>query len=415
VLMVFTSSRVPPDVLLPALADRMGQQTVKHIVERHLLLEPERSIYLNALHALADDSKEIADFLRPNLSRRPISMQWHRAYQSSMMDMGKNEELEREYQQMLAGDPQNADLIYLAGRATRDLDHRLALLQQAASANPPCAYAFYTMCVDYLSNAQFPEAAENAKRAAALIKDDPQLLKYCIDALNAAGDYEDSLNIIQSQELAQMPRSLEAYVEEMYVHLLQNQPSKAEDAISHIRNLAHEATPQYEAEDVASAQAIRAYVLGNAEEYVSTLKSCTDPDLLLTAAITAGDFNGIKGQMDKARVDAYIESLIYLCALQHGDKKTADESFKQMIDMMSGRADENQAYAAAVQGKSKIPVSQLFRMYLPPKQKAAMLIILGLNDPGLRDQCFAMAEKLNFDKRFPHLFFKSLLEHPPVH
>jgi hypothetical protein len=414
VLAVFNGSRVAPDVLLPALADRLGHDAVKHVAERHLLLEPDRSVYLDALQQLTTWN-ELADFLRAGLARRPISIPWHRAYQSTMMQIGKDDELEQDYTQMLAGDPQNANLIYLAGRVTRDMDRRMALLELAANANPPSPYAFYSLCVHYLANAQFPEAAENGKKAVALIKNDAQVRRYCVAAFNAAGDFQESLNIILPEELGEMPQSLEAYVEEMYVYLLQNQPSQAADAIARLRDFSNKTTPQYEAENVASTEAIRAYVMGNPDEYVSKLKDVTDTDLLFSAAITAGDVKTAVERAGKVNEDAHTEALLYLCALQHGDTKVADERFKQMVDRLSAGNYENRAYGAAIQGQSKIPLAQLMRLYLPPKQKAAMLIVLGLKDPAAREQCFAMAGKLNFDKRFPHLLFKSLLDAPPVH
>ena len=52
---------------------------------------------------------------------------------------------------------------------------------------------------------------------------------------------------------------------------------------------------------------------------------------------------------------------------------------------------------------------ELLGLYRPPGAKAVLLTALGLADPSARGQCFALARKLNFSKRFPHLLLARAL------
>jgi len=48
-----------------------------------------------------------------------------------------------------------------------------------------------------------------------------------------------------------------------------------------------------------------------------------------------------------------------------------------------------------------------------PNEKLVLLTALGVSNPSLRTECFALARKLDFDRRFPHLLIKSILDSPP--
>ena len=56
-------------------------------------------------------------------------MSWHRAYQNAMEDAGHSEQAERDYEALTKQEPDNKDLLYLAGRANRNLDQALRPLK----------------------------------------------------------------------------------------------------------------------------------------------------------------------------------------------------------------------------------------------------------------------------------------------
>jgi hypothetical protein len=45
-----------------------------------------------------------------------------------------------------------------------------------------------------------------------------------------------------------------------------------------------------------------------------------------------------------------------------------------------------------------------------PSEKRVMLTALGLRHPAVREPCFAMAKKLNYDARFPHLLLARAID-----
>jgi hypothetical protein len=49
---------------------------------------------------------------------------------------------------------------------------------------------------------------------------------------------------------------------------------------------------------------------------------------------------------------------------------------------------------------------------MAPQEKLLALTALGVHDPAAREPCFALARKLNFDPRFPHLLIEQVLSDP---
>jgi tetratricopeptide (TPR) repeat protein len=401
--------RVPADVLLYGLAETLGKETVKHMAQRHLLLEPERQAYLNVLQRMAKPA-EVAELLRPSLIIRPLRMSWHRAYQSAMQEAGQDQQAEQEYTQMLASEPKNTELIYLAGRASRDIDRCFSLYQQAASADPPCAYAFYSLCGYFMSNGQYHEAVTYATRAMELIKDDRDVHHYGIRALTADGQYDAALKLIKADEKGNPTIAINACLEELYVQRLRNDPVAAVDAIRQIRDICQKFMPDYTDETVATAEAIQAYVIGDTKTYIEKESQSKSDDGKFCALITDGKLHDAEELLKTMDESAYGHGLIYLKALQQKNPEVAQRHLADMIRLLSKGDFDDRAFAAAIELKPTMPLKDLLRQHGFNQRKAVYLTVLGTRDLANRQACFDLAKKLNYDKRFPYLLLKSALE-----
>ena len=400
-----------PDMLIVGLSTTIGKENAIHIAQQHLKLEPEQFIYLKALERLTS-YKELADFLRPNLTRKPLLMPWHREYQTMMGECGLDEQVEKEYDELLAKDPQNTELVYLAGRAAMDMDKYVRLIQQSADASPPAPYAFYSLCGYHMAQGQFHEAAQYASRALELLPNEADVRSYCKTALIADEQYDRVIKLDTADQAGPMPNAIAAFHEELYVRRLKNQPVEAADVIPRLRNRMKTWDPDGEQKEVDSLNAAQDYILGRPNPYSTVSRRAPDKETQMCGYLAGDDVKGAEQLLAELKPHSYWHVMLYLCAVKNKKDDVAKRQLTKAIEMLSKGDYEDRCYAGALSGKPKIPLSALLRLRGQPMQKAAMLIVVGLNDPAAHDQCFALARKLNFDKRFPHLTLAALLDAP---
>jgi tetratricopeptide (TPR) repeat protein len=89
---------------------------------------------------------QVADFLSKHLADRPLRMDSHRMYQ--FISGKTHAELRKQYDDMLAAEPQNADLVYLRGRMSDDNAEGRHYFDKALAINPKHAYAMYAIAYD---------------------------------------------------------------------------------------------------------------------------------------------------------------------------------------------------------------------------------------------------------------------------
>jgi tetratricopeptide (TPR) repeat protein len=395
------------------MAGTIGNAAASELAKRHLLLEPEQADYLGTLERVSS-KQETVDFLRQGLAKRPLLMQWHRYYQGAMDRLGKFDEVEREYDQMLAREPQNKDLMYLAGRVTSDLEKNLSLNRKAAEGESPCPYSMYSLSSYHLGVGEFAQALDYVNRAVKLLPKADEVRAYQKYALLAAQKHDDYLNVASAEQTMPFPFSQVGFGDEMYLHAIRGQSAQAKDAITRMeKHLSAVMGPEYGKSQAARARTQLDYIAGNASAFAKALAASDNPSDKLAAHVTTGDLAAAEKELAQLREpdpDAHL--LIYLAAMQAGKRDIADKYLKSAIDLLEKGDRDDRPYAAALRGKADRPIEQLLRLRGAPAEKSVRLTALGLADPAAREKCFALARKLNFDKRFPHLLVKAHLDAP---
>jgi hypothetical protein len=107
--------------------------------------------------------------------------------------------------------------------------------------------------------------------------------------------------------------------------------------------------------------------------------------------------------------------LAYLLAARLNRSAQMDQHLHAAADLLAKGDYEDRAFAAALSGKPTMPLSDLLRLRPQPLRKAIILTVLGARDPSAREQCFALARKLNYDRRFPYFMVQAALDAPPGH
>jgi hypothetical protein len=92
----------------------------------------------------------------------------------------------------------------------------------------------------------------------------------------------------------------------------------------------------------------------------------------------------------------------------------ATRHLQAAVDLLAKGRSEDQIFARALKGDPGTPLDDVLRQHQSPHEKAILLAAIGLRNPAGREKSFALAQKLNYDKRFPHLLLKQVLASQPA-
>ena len=117
---------LPPLQMVGALAQqKVAPEAIAGYLEAHLPSNRDNEALLGyyALTCMAQDQRDrCVAFLRAGLQIRPVAVEWHRIYQSTAQVETGDDAVLREYDAMLAKEPESSALLYLRGRLSVDLD-----------------------------------------------------------------------------------------------------------------------------------------------------------------------------------------------------------------------------------------------------------------------------------------------------
>jgi tetratricopeptide (TPR) repeat protein len=157
--------------------------------ERRLRRHPEQQDLLN--HYLSEgipqDVPRVMAFLKSGLDRRPVQVQWHRAYQTSAELKGYDDELVHLYDRYLKAEPKNAGLIYLRGRVDPDWDQQDRYYRQAIAADPRLPWPLMALGVRAGAAGRWDDCLRDLKKAKELKIDEDPVLDWLQGALLATG------------------------------------------------------------------------------------------------------------------------------------------------------------------------------------------------------------------------------------
>ncbi|NLE60822.1 MAG: tetratricopeptide repeat protein [Planctomycetes bacterium] len=407
------NEQVAMPTMILGLLDSLGKDAASRIARQHLLMEPQRYEYLRVL-GLTTEPEELVAFLRTGVAQHPLELQWHRAYQSAMEDSEKQQEVEREYETMLAKDRHNKNLMYLAGRVSPSIDKAVTLFRQSTEGDSPCPYSFYALCGYYLGIGQFREAAENAEKAIKLLPNEREIQWYHRQALLADGQQERLLAVLQAEQAAPAPWCLTAIEEEAYVRSILGEQAKVKEVIGRLERRLKELGLDPTSERIRRLEAELAYAAGNPAKSAKILLELPEPGDQLIAHLIDGDLAAAEKDLQQPRPDTHTHLLLYLTATSRNERDIAERHLQSAVDLLAKGTSEDQAFAGAIKGDSRMPIDELLRQHQIPQAKAILLTTAGLRNPAGREQCFTMARKLNYDKRFPHLLLMQVLASQPV-
>ncbi|MCX5658744.1 MAG: hypothetical protein NTW19_03360 [Planctomycetota bacterium] len=411
-----------PILLLLNLEPKIGKEAVARIARRHLVVEPDDTAYLQILQSRVTPD-EFAAAARPHLDARPVNVEWHRAYQHAMEQANRADQIEKEYAELLAKEPTDNELMYVAGRASADPDLYESLAQAAASGDHPSVYALTSLAAHWLVCGRFDESAKMSKAALALKADFPGAQSTLNEAMMATGNYDVLLDGYRKMESEPSPANIFALGSEVICFASKGDMAKARDAAKRMRAIKIPLPPDKLEQFHQNTEATLAYIGGDRALFVSILGKLPSHSGKFAAALTEGQFDAAEkelpgasdaGDDDKAGTDFRNHLLLYILAMRQSRTDKAAAHLTAATAALSEGRRENRAMAAALSGKPAMPFGKLVRLYDSPQQRAVCLVALGLADPSTREEGFALARKLNYNREFPHLFLRDAMDAPPA-
>jgi tetratricopeptide (TPR) repeat protein len=380
---------LPDDARVNWIMQRVPDAEQIQFCERVLRLDPSNWQLLYLLTTRVDAAR-MRKILEARLDDRPILVEWHRAYQSTMEKAEPGTDLRPRYEKLLAETNGHADALYLLGRAEPDLDKGEKLFRQAAEADPPSGYALYGLGYRALSEGRFPEAVVTLEKAMKLLTDKMLCRPVYRDSLLAAKEYDRLLADLRA-DLQTPDRKLTALIGICRVHAIRGEKAEARAAL---------------AQAVQTSAPEAQLLVRNALE--SSL-CCweNDVDGYLKAAAPAGSFETVflQGQLQlaadliatgpKQDADAF-HGLLYLEAKRTGDKDRADVHWQALLrNLKSGGRDERR-FAEGLE-LPKLPSDFPWqRLPLDPRVKRVLLRVLAERHPGQAKAITELADKLDY-------------------
>lgn len=150
---------------MQTLMDHLDQQAFHEYMARAVRLMPEDELASPLAKAFLE-SDEYERFSEEMLARRPVMMEWHRAYQTEQDIHGSPKELAEAYRDKFQAEPDNPDLAYLYVRTIQDPARARREIGELLAQHPDHPYLHLSMSFHDRMRGRFVSALEHARIAA---------------------------------------------------------------------------------------------------------------------------------------------------------------------------------------------------------------------------------------------------------
>jgi tetratricopeptide (TPR) repeat protein len=353
-----------------------------------LQLEPENGLFLNWLIYRMAPQEAIA-FLEPRLEERPILVEWHRIYQSQMERTHPETDLLPRYRKLLDDNKGNPDAIYLLGRVQPDLDEGEKLYLQAATANPPSAFALAGLGFRALSAGRLDDAKHYYEKAVSLATDKVTIERMYRETLMARKDYSILLEAVQKD--SDVPgRKRTVNVELIRLYAIGGDKATAEKML---KEMEITGSPQ---DQQATRQALEAMIFICLKDVKSYLKAKENSPTFETAFLR-GDLKQAESLIRPNEHNSIVyHGLLFVEAWRSGQKELAGTHWSALLADLKKDGREERQFAELLVSRKPFEIGPPQRMPIEPHKKRILLAVLAQRYPDKAKELFALAQQLDY-------------------
>jgi tetratricopeptide (TPR) repeat protein len=371
---------------------------------------PEDTTLLLPYLGLAQASQREAQsraLLAEAVQRRPIEIQWHRAYQELRSNRKELPALLEEYDALLKADPANSALLYLRGRLCTSKREAIPLYERAIDRNPTNAFAQFALGMTYASTPDWSRARAPLSRAAELMPGEDQFEEGLFEARLALQDYGPMEKELRA-ELQKDPAHYAAALRLGLVLLAQNQREAADAVAADYARQVSAALQQAADPFMASLRARLAYAAGDFESALTNTAKLN---------VAAAQFYRVRVLAESGRAkeaaqfletaqDGFsdpFDALAFSLACARAGETALAETWqtKALGKLTEGRADAAAA-AEMLQRAQPVPLAEALDLSLTPRHRAILLVALAEGSPTDAAALRALARQLNVTREFPY-------------
>lgn len=404
-----------PASVLDYLVENEERASAVSFIRNHLSFNPTDPSYLNYL-AVLSPLNECLKFLQTRLHHRPVLVEWHRLYQHLIEQEKPEYDLFAEYQAYLDQEPDNSDLQYLVGRLIQNPKEAVAYYRQACADGRENAYIYYSLANYALSGGEFTTAYDYINKAIAMepgintfvrTKDQVLLALGNYDALLAKNALERKNNPYDGQLVAEAIRLTLHSEKELSRTGRRLQADRLRN--DYVVSLLQEKVETVDTWD-DYLQAVYYYCLGDLENYQSHLAKVDPEGYGFSLTLSAGDVEKAAAALTHSPDPAYTDYLLlYLLAESSGWQQQAAVSLEEAIKLM--RYNNDLRYlAACLEGTCQPDPDRIRQMCLDITEKKIALTAFGVKFPEYRKAFLQLARTLNYEKKVPYHFLRSIQE-----
>lgn len=411
---------IPPEQIVALTTVVPGQaDKALPLAEVHLRATPDEQTLLQFYWAVAvrqGQAGRCSDFLATRVEDRPVRVEWHRAWQGLRQEEGDaDQEIIKRYDAWLAAAPNDSALLYLRGRCDRDADTALGYYERSREADPANPYPRFAESRVCAGRGELRRAREAAGEAVRLKADDA-LMKRSLDQLRfALGEYADLESELRAS-VAAMPFAADDQERLLAVLVA---AGKTDEAQQHIDTFVAQTGGKYPQQAEVLVRRMRnalLYQQGKFDEILAATAPPLDPaevgaqryqaQFELSQVIEPPAGVTVLDEME----DAYALLCQALAWSERGDAAAAAAAREKAIEQLRrGRRQDRDA--ADVLAKGEAWTSQdLDRLPHHSRLRSISLVALAESCPNPPAALLDLAEKVNYDPRFPHHYLRRTID-----
>jgi Tfp pilus assembly protein PilF len=387
--------------------------------ESWLPTQPENIELLQGYVSLADfggAADRAEKFLQANCARRPVLVNWHRAYQGLLQSHGKQAQAIAEYDAALKAEPQNGRLLYLRGRIDADYDTRNRYYVQSETAEPDLPWPWYATAAETASQGNWAECLRNVDQATER-KLDPLMVRGLRHvARMGVGDF-GRLEQEYRAELAKQPLDASTLIKLCDVLAAEGQAEQARQALREFE----QRTAALNYPNIAAAiKGLRMAILYTIGDFAALSADLADT-AIPTPPVYQAQTLLCTGQPDAAaKADALAKQWddpwnAMLLSVAFARNKQADEAkhwSSKAIEAFRRKGPDEAAAADCFEAATLPSMTVLSHLQLMPEQKAILLAAMIQRFPESGPALKPLVAKLNVSRLPPYQLIQQVVAEP---
>ncbi len=397
---------------LSYIENTVGRDAAIEMAKRGIIADPMEEWYILYLQNTLSAS-EIITLVEPLLSARPILIHAHRAYQDASKLARPSADLADDYARLLATEPKNASLAYLAGRSVDDVAESRRLFMLATQGDQPEPLAFRALGYSYFAAAEFEQTCAIALAAREKNIADEPLYSVHRDALMALGQNQQAL------DLPEMQASATSLYSDNFrdVFALSVQTGNRQQALDRVREaIAKSDLPASDRESELEYYTVMAdEIEGIVAAAPTPTESVTSAPARYRLALERGQWEiaraAIEGSPDNPTTIRIRPLILCSAALARDDSAAFNDSLEQWIVALGNCEHlECRELAKSVKTDAKRAFTLLPDWHADPIDRAMAYVVVAQLHPSVREECVRLARAFNFRKSFPAKLVNAAIE-----